>query len=658
MTRHHTMALFIRLLPLILWEAARIAGESFGHPVAMRFYSGNPSSWPQLLAFCTTITTTLGPALIVVGAGVLFRAGVGPIFSVNLAAFGLVASGVFTLGQEVVRLWPYMQGGYIHGSYSGLGLLVSDAARPGVWVSLLLSVLVSLALLVAFTRAPRKFRLSNKNEPVKRLESGPWKADWMPIKEAWEKFSADNGLILGEAYRPDETPKLAGKADLLRWAPKGHLLTCSGSGGGKGISIVVPNALTWAGPLVINDPAGETLEMVRATRKSMGRKIRVLTLDPSTDGMNVLGTVDPNGDRLIEDVRTIVEWMAFDQGGKSSENEEFKAGGKNLLTCLALYLVTAPQLKPELRTLKQLRKLVTQPDLKEFLKLLVKKPEFSGLAHGAVGNLASGVLSVADSDKTWAGVVWNAEVYTAFLMSPAKDRLLSGAVPPAQLFDPRDLLRGDTDFFICLPVTALETEPQVARVILGTLLTTIYNTGRRVHDTLFLLDEMPRLGQMKILKTARDFGRKYGIIIWAIIQDLGQLEEAWGQDGARGWIATPIIRQFFGIGDLQTAEMLSKMIGNFTARTESVSQNTGDNRNPGQVGVGRSAGYGKNEQGQQVALIEPSDVLAMATDEDGVPDEQIILIRNQRPLRCGMAKYWRRPELAGMAEKSSFYKRG
>ncbi len=638
----------LHLTPLWLLLAARWVGEQGAIPVARVIYQKaglSPSQWPGLLDTVSVYTTTLGPALILISAGVLYRLRVGSIITVQLAAVALGASGVLTVALDALRLWPdvYQSGGTV---------LFSQAARPGIWTALIASIVAAFVLLALLTASPRKFRLStDRTKPVRRLESGPWRADWMPIAEAWKQYSAPAGLILGEAYRPDENPKRAGKADLLRWAPTGHLLTCSGSGGGKGISVVVPNALTWAGPLVITDPAGETLEIVRATRKAMGRKLRVLNLDPGTDGMNVLAWIDPQGERFIEDVRTVVEWMSLEQGGEDDKNAAFKAAGKNLITCLILYVLSAKEVPAHARTLATVRRYISRPDLPDFLKMLSGLHE---LAHGAVADLAGGVLQAAGAKETFSGIAFNAESCTAFLMSPAKERLLSGAVPPAQRFSPTDILDGDTDVFICLPVTSLETEPQVARVILGSLLTAIYNQGHRRHDTLFLLDEMPRLGQMKVLKTARDFGRKFGIVLWAVIQDLGQLEEAWGKEGAKGWLATPVIRQFFGVADDDTAEMISSMCGDFTAHTESVGANVGDSRNPGQVGLGRSAGYSRNEQGQQTRLIAKSEVLTMATDARGIPDEQIILIRGQKPLRCGLAKYFRRSDLAALADQSRF----
>ena len=48
--------------------------------------------------------------------------------------------------------------------------------------------------------------------------------------------------------------------------------------------------------------------------------------------------------------------------------------------------------------------------------------------------------------------------------------------------------------------------------------------------------------------------------------------------------------------------------------------------------------------------------MTLALDEDGVPDEQILFVRGRKPLRCGLAKYHRRPELAVLADANPFYR--
>ena len=88
--------------------------------------------------------------------------------------------------------------------------------------------------------------------------------------------------------------------------------------------------------------------------------------------------------------------------------------------------------------------------------------------------------------------------------------------------------------FLQIPLGALQSTPAVGRVVIGALLNAAYEADGRVKGRiLYLLDEAARLGPMKILETARDAGRKYGITLQLLYQSVGQLERQWGRDGKR-----------------------------------------------------------------------------------------------------------------------------
>jgi type IV secretion system protein VirD4 len=124
-----------------------------------------------------------------------------------------------------------------------------------------------------------------------------------------------------------------------------------------------------------------------------------------------------------------------------------------------------------------------------------------------------------------------------------------------------------------------------------------------------------------------------------IYQSLGQLTQGWGAHGRQAWFDAAFLRLFSHIQDYEAAEYLSKACGEFTALGDSVTE-----------GSGSSSGWQHNSRSshqstsrQQVArrLIKPEEVLHRLRY-----DEQIVLIQNAPPLRCGRAIYFRRPEMA------------
>ena len=206
-------------------------------------------------------------------------------------------------------------------------------------------------------------------------------------------------------------------------------------------------------------------------------------------------------------------------------------------------------------------------------------------------------------------------------------------------FRTRNLLLGKADVFINLPLKVLQASPQVARVILGALLNSVYEArGKSAGRILFLLDEVARLGYMGILETARDTGRKYGINLCLLYQSLGQLTQAWGRQGRQAWFDSAYLRIFSHIQEYEAADFVSKACGEFTAVGDSLTEGTGSSS-----GWDRSTSSShRSTSQQQVArrLIKPEEVL------QGMRyDEKIVLIQNAPPLRCGRAIYFRRPEM-------------
>ncbi|RUU71513.1 type IV secretory system conjugative DNA transfer family protein, partial [Mesorhizobium sp. M7A.F.Ca.MR.362.00.0.0] len=104
-------------------------------------------------------------------------------------------------------------------------------------------------------------------------------------------------------------------------------------------------------------------------------------------------------------------------------------------------------------------------------------------------------------------------------------------------FSTDELAGGRTDIFIALDLKVLEAHPGLARVVIGSFLNAIYNrNGEVAGKTLFLLDEVARLSYLRILETARDAGRKYGISLTLIFQSIGQMREAYGgRDASSKW---------------------------------------------------------------------------------------------------------------------------
>ncbi len=437
-------------------------------------------------------------------------------------------SGLWTGYDEFARLAPY------YPRFSFVALLGATDLFAVIGATL------PVALSIAAVRKARPRR--RVPSPVRRAASAlHGEADWLPIEQARRWFD-QGGIIIGEAYRPDLNPKLAGKAPLLRYdgdTGSGHVLVFAGSGGYKTTGTVVPSALEWPSGLVCLDPSAEVVRLVRQARRARGH--RVVALDPenpNADSFNALDWIDSSSDRALLDIQAVVAWLAGER-----YDDYFRHAARALLGCLLADLVFDPALPPERKTLALLRERVSRPipELKQLLENIYVKG--SAYGFGFPAQLAGNLKDIAE--KQFSGFYGEAGNATSWLALPSLARLVCG-----QGFRTRNLLSGKLDVFINLPLKVLQASPQAARVILGALLNSVYEArGRAAGRILFLLDEVARLGYMGILETARDTGRKYGINLCLLYQSLGQLTQSWGLQGRQAWFDSAYLRLFSHIQD-------------------------------------------------------------------------------------------------------------
>ena len=467
-------------------------------------------------------------------------------------------------------------------------------------------------------------------------------SDWLPMGTA-KRWFGSGGIVIGEAYRPDLQPKLGGRSPLLRYdgeTGSGHVLIFAGSGGYKTTATVIPSALEWRSGLVCLDPALEVFPRVFVARRNMGH--RVLSLNPESrysDGFNALDWIDTSTDRALLDIQSVVAWLCGEIPGERYEGY-FRHAARALLGCLLADILLSPGIPDEEKTLALLRRRVAlpMPELRELLQSIHLKGHDFGFGFPA--ELAGNLKDI--TEKQFAGFYGEAGNATSWLAIPSLARLVCG-----NSFRTEHLLSGKVDVFINVPIKALGSTPQAVRVILGALLNYVYEAHGRIGGRiLFMLDEVARLGYMSVLETARDAGRKYGVDLCLLYQSLGQLRGSFGDAGQRAWFDSAFLKCFASIQDLETAEMLSRACGEFTALGESFTEGSGTSSSWDHNS--RSGHQSSSQQQLARRLIKPEEIMQRLGD-----DEQIVLIRNNAPLRCGRAIYFRRPD---MLERTRLHK--
>ncbi|MBZ9603378.1 Ti-type conjugative transfer system protein TraG [Phyllobacterium chamaecytisi] len=576
--------------------------------------------------------------------GTIFLFGTAGSIRIKSAGWGVVAGGVsvilIAVLRETVRLSAFVD--QVPRSKSVLSY-VDPATLIGAGAA---AMATCFALRVALTgnaafASPKPRRIRGK-----RAMHG--ESDWMKLADADKLFAETGGIVIGERYRVDKdgVGSLSFRADNPQtWGAGGrspllcfdgsfgssHGIVFAGSGGFKTTSVTIPTALKWGGSLIVLDPSNEVAPMVSAHRASADRDVFVLDPKNTATGFNALDWIGQFGGTKEEDIASVASWIMSDSGGARGVRDDFfRASALQLLTALIADVCLSGHTATSDQTLRQVRRNLSEPEpqLRQRLQEIYDNSNSDFVKE----NVAAFVNMTSE---TFSGVYANAVKETHWLSYANYAALVSGTT-----FSTSDLAAGNTDVFINVDLKTLETHAGIARVIIGAFLNAIYNRdGTMKGRALFLLDEVARLGYMRILETGRDAGRKYGITLVMIYQSIGQMRETYGgRDAASKWFESASWISFAAINDPETADYISRRCGMTTVEIDQVSRSF------------QAKGSSRTRSKQLAArpLIQPHEVLRMRADE------QIVFTAGNAPLRCGRAIWFRRDDMKACVGENRF----
>lgn len=561
-------------------------------------------------------------------------------FGVALGSAAVVAIAAIREGGRLAQFSGQVPAGRSVFSYLDPGAM--GGAATALFCGLF-AIRVAMLGNAAFARSePKRIR-------GKRALHG--EAEWMALPQAEKLFGEGGGIVVGERYRVDrdstaaisfradakETWGAGGKSPLLCFDGSfgsSHGIVFAGSGGFKTTSVTIPTALKWGSTLIVLDPSNEVAPMVKAHRSAAGRDVVVLDPKNPDVGFNALDWIGRHGGTKEEDIAAVASWIMSDSGRASGVRDDFfRASGLQLLTAIIADVCLSGHTEKERQTLRTVRTNLSEPEpvLRARLQEIYDNSESDFVKE----NVAAFVNM---TPETFSGVYANAIKETHWLSYQNYAGLVSGST-----FSTDDIANGKTDVFVALDLKTLETHSGLARVIIGSFLNAIYNRdGSMPGRALFLLDEVARLGFMRILETARDAGRKYGITLTMIYQSIGQMRETYGgRDATSKWFESASWISFAAINDPETADYISRRCGTTTVEIDQVSRNF----------QSRGSSRTRSKQLASRPLIQPHEVLRMRADE------QIVFTGGNAPLRCGRAMWFRRHDMTSCVGENRFHKK-
>lgn len=384
-------------------------------------------------------------------------------------------------------------------------------------------------------------------------------AKWATLAEVkgWTKTNrakGGGGLVeLGDATEGRHTLPLA-------WQTDKHVLVVASAGSGKGADLIIPNLLSYDGSVFVLDPKGENARATLRHRATLGA---VHCLDPwgltgqPTSRFNPLRRLTRPEHAL--DVGTGAAALAAalvlpDQGN----NRYFTDSARQLIEALIAYAATEANLRP-VADLPLVRTLLTQ-HARPTLEAMAKATAGPDTIRSNAGRM------LALGEREFGQILSSAVTETSFLDDPRLQSALSCA-PDGQI-DFAAWRTGTVSVFLCLPAPYFKSFNRWLRLVVTSALDEMMSQHRPPpKPVMFILDELATLERLQPVEDAIGLARGYGIQVWSIFQDMGQLKDIY-KDKWSSFVGNAGIRLFFGTQDHATAQEVSRLLGSETRETE------------------------------------------------------------------------------------------
>ena len=337
-----------------------------------------------------------------------------------------------------------------------------------------------------------------------------------------------------------------------------HAITIAGARSGKGACVIIPNLKRWQDNILVIDPKGDNVEAVWEDREAMGSNVYVI--DPFEvaevperlrASFNPLQGIDLDSLTASADLEVIADGLVKRSDPKHAQWDD---GAVTLLAGIMAYVIAdAPE---EHRTLKSVRDILLQDrdDLWDDAQEMKKCEACDGIAQQAGAIIMTALESEQNIESQ---IISNARSHIKWINLRAMRNVLEQSS-----FDLSELKHGKASVFVVLPPQYLETHANFLRLFVRTALNAMAKGGSgKGERCLFFLDEFFSLGKIEMVSKSAGLMPSFGVHLWVILQDLGQLITLYGRDEAQTFFGNADVHQYFGNTDEATLQHISSRLG-------------------------------------------------------------------------------------------------
>jgi type IV secretion system protein VirD4 len=527
---------------------------------------------------------------------------------------GLAASFIVT----VLVLPPdsfSFSGGAIHNSKGAVTvmfrawqkILATDnalAADPAFFLKVVVGTLAPYVVLGSMLFAFRAPLMDWR--PYKKPESIHGDAHWATESDIRKAgLRSKKGMLLGRDT----------KGQLLIADGFQHALLFAPTGSGKGVGFVIPNLLFWADSVVVHDIKLENYELTSGWRnKELGQNAYVWNpADPDGNShcYNPIDWISTKPGQMVDDVQKIANLILPEQ--EFWENE-----ARSLFVGVVLYLLAVPE---KIKSFGEVVRTLRSDDVT--YNLAVVMDTIGGQMHPVAYMNIAAFLQKAEKERS--GVISTLNSKLELWANP----LIDTATATSDFNIMEFKFKPTTVYVGVTPDNLKRLQPllQVFYQQATEFLSRKMPSGEEKHGVMFVMDEFPTLGKMEQFMSGIAYFRGYRVRLFLIVQDTEQLKGIYEEHGMNSFLSNSTYRITFAANNFQTAELISKLVGNKTAKQFSSNKPKYLDLNP----ASRSLHISETQR----ALLLPQEVIGLDRDK------QILLIESSPPIMSNKIKYYK-----------------
>ncbi|HKS54537.1 MAG TPA: type IV secretory system conjugative DNA transfer family protein, partial [Steroidobacteraceae bacterium] len=398
---------------------------------------------------------------------------------------------------------------------------------------------------------------------------------------------------------------------------------------GKGVGVVVPNALTWPGSLVCIDIKKENWTLTAGYRQKCGQDCFLFdpfAEDGNTAHWNPFFYVSGDPHRRVNDLQRIADMLYPDP---PNVDPFWTASARSLFLGIALYLFETPSLP---KTIGEVLRQGMASDDEGFGQHWKRVIEGRNKGRFPLSSQCVRALyDVIDLAPVTASSI--RKTFTSRLdlwLNPMLD-----AATSANDFDLRDLRKRPLSIYVGVNPDDLHRLRPVLNLFfqqsIGLQTRELPERNPELkYQVMMLLDEFTALGRIPIIAESISYLPGYNVRVVLVIQTPAQLREVYGANGAETMLKSLAARIVFAPKDFPDAREISDELGFTTVPVKTLSRPAFD-LGSGQSRRSRSISVSE----QRRALLLPQEVKALGADD------AIVFYEGLRPIRCKKIRYFR-----------------